>query len=230
MARWRRPGADEILLVFMLLAAIDFVWSRLSHVAGADNLLSSILITAFLAWRVSRGGRISRMILIIVSGVSYVVAALAVARFWDRAVVALVLICVVQIALLVSPPVYGRTRPAPILVRAQGWAQLMPRPPAWLLACGLLAGALVTLAYLGSMDWVAFPGCRPAASSACITLTEGYPLHWLTAHQNEPVIFKGALLKDCAQWALACTSALYLAWLWLADPKRGQRACVRCDS
>jgi hypothetical protein len=83
---------------------------------------------------------------------------------------------------------------------------------------GLLAGVLLTLAFLGNMDWVAIPGCRPASSGTCTALAEGYPLRWLTAQQNMPVISKAALLKDCVQWALACTSVLYLAWLWLAAP------------
>jgi hypothetical protein len=83
---------------------------------------------------------------------------------------------------------------------------------------GLLAGVLLTLAYLGSMGFTAISGCRPAASGACSALAEGYPLRWLTAYRNEPVIFKGALLKDCAQWAVTSMSVLYLAWLWLTAP------------
>jgi hypothetical protein len=219
VTRWRRPGADEILLVYLLLATIGFICRWLSHSYSSQNPLWSFLIAAFLAWRVSRGGRVSRMILIIGSGASCAGAALAVARQWDLSVMALVIIGAAQVALLASPPVYGRTRrPVPVPARAPGWAQLVRRPPAWLLPWGLLAGAVLTLACLGSMDWVAIPGCRPAASGACSALAEGYPLRWLTAHQNEPVISKGALLKDCAQWALASTSALYLAWLWLTAP------------
>jgi hypothetical protein len=198
---------------------IGFSWSWLTRSVGPPNPLASFLITAFLAWRVSRGGRVSRMILIIVSGASCAVTAFAVARRWDLTIMALVIICVAPVALLASPPVYGRTRrPVPIPVRALGWAQLVRRPPVWLLPWGLLAGALLTLACLGSMDFVAIAGCRPAASAACGTLAEGYPLRWLTAHQNAPVISKGALLKDCTQWALASTSALYLTWLWLTAP------------
>jgi hypothetical protein len=202
----------------MLLATIAIIWSWLSRSVGPQNPLSSFLSTAFLTWRVSRGGRISRMILIISSGASCAVAALAIARLWDLAIMALVIICAALVALLVSPPVYGRTRPTPIPVRARGWAQLVRRPPLWLLPWGLLAGALLTLAYLGSMGFTAIPGCRPVGSGACSALTEGYPLRWLTAYQNEPVIFKGALLKDGAQWALASISVLYLAWLWLTAP------------
>jgi hypothetical protein len=217
VARWRRPGANEILLVFLLLDAIGCMCSWLSHsYYSPQNPLWPFLSTAFLAWRVSRGGRISRMILIIGSGAAYAVTVLAVARLWDVAVVALAIISAVLIALLVSPPVYGRTRSTPIQVRAQSWAQLLPpRPPAWLLPWGLLAGVLVTLALLGSMGFTTIAGCRPAASDACIALSEGYPLRWLTAIQGIPVISKEALLRDSVQWALGCTSLLYLAWLWL---------------
>ena len=217
MTRWRRPGADEILLVYLLLDAIGLSWSSLSHSTGPQSLLPSFLTDLFLAWRVSRGGRVSRMILILISGGSYAAAVLAVARLWDLTTTALVIIWAAQVALLVSPPVYGRTRrPGPIHVRAQSWSQLLPpRPPAWLLPWGLLAGVLVTLACLGNMDWVAISGCRPAASDACTALAEGYPLRWLTAIQGTPVISKEALLKDSVQWALGCTSLLYLAWLWL---------------
>ena len=162
VTRWRRPGAGEILLVYVLLAAIGFTWNWLSRTYGSPAPLWSFLIAAFLAWRVSRGGRVSRMILVIASVASCAMAVLAVARRWDLSVVALVIIGAAQVALLVSPPVYGRTRrPGRSSARAPGWAQLVRRPPAWLLSWGLLAGVLVTLACLGSMDWVAIPGCRP---------------------------------------------------------------------
>jgi hypothetical protein len=68
------------------------------------------------------------------------------------------------------------------------------------------------------MDVTTIAGCRPAASDACSALAEGYPLRWLTAIQGTPVISKEALLRDSVQWALDCTSLLYLAWLWLIPP------------
>jgi hypothetical protein len=221
VTRWRRPGADEILLIYVLLATIGFVGNWLSRSAGSPHPLPSFLITAFLTWRVSRGGWFARRILIVASCASAAVAEVDVARRWDLTVMALVIIGAAQVALLASPPVYGRTRRVPTRVRAPGWARLVRRPPAWLLPWGLLAGVLVTLACLGSMDWVAVPGCKPAASDACTALAEGYPLRWLTAVQtNEPLISKGALFKDCAQWALVSTSVLYMAWLWLTSRTR----------
>jgi hypothetical protein len=209
-----------ILRVYLLLAAVGFIVNWLSgiDVRRGPGLPPSFLVTAFLVWRVSRGGRISRVLLIIGNAASCVVAALAVARQWDVAVVALIVVSAAQVALLVSPPVYGRTRPAPVPVRMRSWAQLVRRPPAWLLPCGLLAGVLVTLALLGNVDWVQIQGCMPAASDGCTALVRGYPLRWQSAYQSIPVIFEGGLLKDCVQWALVSTSFLYLGWCWLTAP------------
>jgi hypothetical protein len=221
MARWRQPGASEILLVYVLFAVVGCIGGWLSHSSALRDSVWPVLVTAFLAWRVSRGGRVSRTILLLISGASYASAALAVARLWDPGIAADAFIRAVQVLLLLTPPVYGRIRrPVSVEVRAPGWVSLVRRPPAWLVLSGLLAGVLVTAAFLASMVYVAVPGCRPATSDLCTALVEGYPLRWLTANQNTPLIFKGALLKDCVQWALVSTSVLYLAWLTMASSGR----------
>lgn len=219
MTRWRRPGVNEILLVYLLLEAVGLSVSVLVHNASARDPLGGFLTSAFFVWRVSRGGWLSRAILIVVGGVGCAEAALAVTRLWLLTDVALVAIWAAQVVLLLSPPVAARTsRPAQVSVRARGWAQVVRRPPAWLLSLGLLAGVLLTLACLGRMDWVAIQGCRPAGSDACSAMAEGYPLHWLTADQGTPLILRHALLQDAVQWALASTSVLYLLWAWLTAP------------
>jgi hypothetical protein len=212
VAQWRRPGVHEILLVFLLLAAIGSVCAWLSHSDNQNDPLASFLVAAFLSWRVARGGRFSRMLLILGSGASYTVAALDVARLWNTSVATQLIVGAAQVALLVSVPVYWHTRATPVTVRVEGWAPFTGRPPVWLLPWGLLAGVLVTLACLGHMDYALIPGCRATASGTCGALAEGYPLHWLTADRNDPVIFEGALLKDCVQWALVSMSVLYLGW------------------
>lgn len=222
VTRWRRPGADEILLAYLLLAAAGWAVSGLSHAyRPSQGPLGSFLVTIFLTWRVSRGGRISRVLLILDSVVSCAAAVLLVARMWDVAVVALVLIGAAQVVLIASPPVYGRTRqPAAVAVRAESWARLVRRPPGWLLPSGLLAGLLLTMALLGNETWAAVPGCHPAASDACTALVRGYPLRWLTAGQGGSDISRDALLRDCVQWALACMSVLYLVFCWPTVPAR----------
>jgi hypothetical protein len=215
MARWRRPGARELLLVFLLLTASILIldWLSPAAIAHYNRSVGSLLSAAFFIWLVSRGSRVARMVLIVASGLTYAVVVLAVARLWDLTIVVLVTICAVQVALLASPAVYARTRRLPYQAR-MSWTQLFRRPPPWLLPWGLVLGALVTLAYLGSMDWVTVPGCRPAAD-ACQAIAEGYPLRWLTSHHNVPVIDKYALVRDFTQWALASSSVLYVAWLRL---------------
>jgi hypothetical protein len=219
VTRWRRPGAREILLAYLVFAFIGSIVGWLSRLHDLSYWLTPFLLTVFLAWRVSRGGYVARAILIVLATVSCATAVLAVARLWDAAVVAGVITSGVQVALLLSPPVYGRTRrPARVEARMPGWSWLLRRPPVWLLSCGLLAGGLVTMACLGHMDWVTVTACRPTTSDPCTALTEGYPLPWLTARQDMPEIVKRALLRDFTQWALASTSLLYLAWLWLTAP------------
>ena len=218
MSRWRQPGASELLLAFLALNVVAFVLIVVWHpVPGLTTSLGGLLVIFFCTWRVSQGGRISRMALILFSGLAYGRVVLNVARSWDLATVALALIFAAHLALLVSPPVFARTRPAPYQVRI-GWTQLVRRPPSWLLPWALFAAMLLTLAYLGSMDSMPLqPGCNPA-SDGCIALTEGYPLRWLTGGHDVPLIDKYALFRDTVQWALTCTSGLYLAWLWLTEP------------
>jgi hypothetical protein len=67
VTRWRRPGAGEILVVYVLLGVLGFMVGQLSHDASLRDILWPFPVTAFLAWRVSRGGRVSRMILTDVS-------------------------------------------------------------------------------------------------------------------------------------------------------------------
>jgi hypothetical protein len=216
--RWRRPGAGELLLVFLALEVVASCMALLQGSAtGLGRQLESLLITAFLIWRVSRGGRISRMLLILWTALSYAVLVLAVARYWNPAIVIFVLMAAAQIALLVSPPVFARTRRTQYPARI-GWTQLVRRPPSWLLPWALFLGVLVTLACLGSIAPVPLPGCKPVPTGGCFSWTGGYPLRWLTGGQLVPAIGKYALLRDCAQWALACGSVLYLAWLWLTEP------------
>lgn len=108
MTRWRRPGAGEILLAYLLLATVESIWNWLWRPLNAQDPLQWLLVTAFLTWRVSRGGRISRVLLIIGSGLDCAAAVLAVARSWNFSIMALVIIYAVQVELLVSPSTVAR--------------------------------------------------------------------------------------------------------------------------
>jgi hypothetical protein len=166
----------------------------------------------FLAWRVSRGGRYSRGLLILATGLTYIAALLDVARAWDAPVFVLVIVYAVLMALVLSPVVYRRChRDQPGRTGGLAW----PVPPAWLLLGGIAAGIIVTLCYLSSMDWQAVPGCGPAGATIaqlpghCFTLARGFPLRFLSAGQNVPEISYPAMVRDWVQWSLVSCSALY---------------------
>ena len=210
-----------MLILFVALSAAAWVVDWLAHPVppGHGQPLSfwAVAFVAFAAWRVARGSPVFHVILLFGTVGQYLVMTLAVARNWNAAVAGLVIIFAVEIMILVSPQVIDRVGDEAVPERESGWNGLVAvarRPPAWLPSCGALTGFLVTLVSLGHMAWVTIPGCSPASSDACVTLAEGYPLYWLTAVQNAPVIDKGALFKDGVQWTLVSCSVLYVVWLW----------------
>ena len=89
----------------------------------------------------------------------------------------------------------------------------------------LLAGLVVTLLYLGNMDWATLPGCGPTGAAIaqlpnrCFGLTQGYPVRFLTTAHGIPRIDKRALIEDWAQWSLVSFSAFYLLWLSRRRPE-----------
>ena len=208
-------------MFFVVLSAAALVVNWLAHPVppGHGQPLSpwSAAAIAFAAWRVARGSPLWHVVLLFATVGQYLVVTLALARNWNAAVVGLVVIFAVETMILVSPQVIDRVGDPAVPERESGWTGLVAvvrRPPAWLPFCGALIGFLVTLVSLGNGAWVTIPGCSPASSDACVAVAEGYPLRWLTAVQNAPVIDKGALFKDGVQWTLVSCSVLYLVWLW----------------
>jgi len=234
--RWRntmahswRNNAGGLLAIYLLLglaavAAAGAARPALSCLASAkcwvpyDDQPSWLPVMAFLAWRVSRGGRVSWIGLIGWSALGYTAVATTIASVWSLPALSLLAIYAIQIALLTSPAVYQRTRGDDHAALSHPSARIA-WPPLWLISTGLLAGLVVTLLYLANMNWTPIPGCGgPGASpdqlpARCIGLAQGYPLRFLTADQNIPVINKEALVKDWAQWSLVSFSAFYLLWL-----------------
>jgi hypothetical protein len=240
---WRRPGA--LMSAYFVLVLATGPWSSQStlltvrHPAGAITL-PAIAIAAFLAWRVTRGSRVARGTLVLwtVAGFAALVRSPAMhsgslVPFW------LLVAYTGQIALLLSEPVYNRTR--------KKWAgepltqptRLWPAPPAWMLPAALAAGALLALATLGSMSFKPVPGCQApgylaphsARLASCYTLTQGYPVPYLTALPSlslnrgskvtasnldlfaNAVISKRALVEDLATWTLASATGLFVIWI-----------------
>jgi len=239
---WRKPGV--LMIAYLILFGIAGPWPTRSAPATAAQLThavdpASIVFAAFLAWRVTRGGSFARGLIILYTATG--IAALLntpVMRSGSLIGLGFLAIYLVQIALLVSTPVYNRTRKNQTGLAPDG-SWLWPVPTRWLPVSAAAAGLIMTLLFLGNMDSQPVPGCQvpgylaphSAPLAQCATLAEGYPIHYLSAVPTlslnsgnkvaagnlavfaDPVISKSAAAEDLAIWALVSFAALYLLWL-----------------
>jgi hypothetical protein len=226
---WRDPRWAGLLMVAYVLLSLAVgpdVFSKTgpgpvgpgAHVFGA-------LAAALFAWRVTRGGRISRMLLIMVTEVAFLAAAFAIASRFGPLVFGVLVAYAAQLALLFSPAVYQRTRPPGWPGRVR-WTRV--RPPSALLLFGALAGLVVTLLGLSHLG-TPVAGCYghggPVSSILCVTFADGYPLRWLAVYHSALVVNWGAMLKDLAQYTVISVSVLYGLWLGprtREEPTRGR--------
>jgi hypothetical protein len=136
-----------------------------------------------------------------------------------------------EVCLLVSTPMYLRTRPSGS-VRVYPPEPFLPRPGLWLVPVGLVAGAIATVVPLDNYRLVPFP-C-PAGHGAvgvpCLANGAGYPsayrfdfsvlqmpggnVHWLSVLAPRGVQL-AAFASDWARWSLAFLLVLYLGSLTL---------------
>ena len=240
--RWRGPGA--LMTVYLVLFVIAGPWGDISEPAGHGLVaegrnLPAILIAAVLAWRVAHGGRISRALII---GFTIVGAGAMIhsgsARAGDPAAFGLLAIYAVQVSILLSTPVYNRTRQDQADIQPAG-TPLWETPPRWMPLAAAAAGIVITLLFLGSMSYQPVPSCHArgylsphaAPMAQCETLAEGFPVPYLSALPDvglnsgsavtpanlsvsaNPVINKSAAAADLATWTLASFTACYLLWL-----------------
>ena len=239
---WRSPGA--LMTVYLVLFVVAGPWGDISE-PGRQGMVSqgrnlpAILIAAFLAWRVAHGGRISRGLIIVftIFGAGAMINSGS-ARAGDPAAFGLLAIYAVQVAILLSAPVYNRTRQDQADIRSVG-TPLWETPPRWMPLAAAAAGIVITLLFLGSMSYQPVSSCQArgylsphaAPLAQCWTLAEGFPVPYLTAPPAltlnsgsaftpanlsvfaNPVINKNAGAADLATWTLASFTAYYVLWL-----------------
>jgi hypothetical protein len=186
---WRDPRRAWLLMwaYFLLSLAVSPIIYLYIGPAGVSPMSAGHwydwIFSAFFAWRVARGGRVSRMLLIIGAGAGYLDASSRIAYQFTPELVGHLAIYAAQIALLLSPAVYLRTRP-------KGWVVEPPlrtrvRPPLALLLLGILIGLGAAL----------------------------FRLHWLIDSQAALVINWAALARDWVQYAVISASVMYGCWL-----------------
>jgi hypothetical protein len=214
---WRDPRWTGLLMLGYVLLSLAVGPDGFLRVGtgpiGPGAFLFGALAAALFAWRVSRGGRASRILLIVSTALAFLATALEIAPRFGLAVFAVLAVCAVQLALLLSPAVYRRTRPRGWDDSA-GWARV--RPPLALLLLGLLAGLAVTLVGLSHLGPP--PGCEDGAAGRapailCPTFADGFPLRWLAADHRGLIVTWSAMLKDLLEYTVISEAALYGGWL-----------------
>jgi hypothetical protein len=215
---WRDPRWTGLLMVgyFVLSLAVgpDGFFRAHTRPVGLGTTAFGALAAAFFAWRVTRGGRVARMLLIVSTGVAFAATAFEIAPRFGPVVFAALVASAAQLALLLTPAVYQRTR-ARGWVGPTGWTRV--RPPAALLLFGVLAGLVVTLLSLSHVG-TPRPGCGAGDAGrvptiGCLPVGDGYPLRWLAAYHSALVVDWGAVLKDWSQYTVVSGAVLYGGWL-----------------
>lgn len=215
---WRdRRWAGLLMGAYFLISLVagPVVYPRVgSGPLGPEGHVFGAAVAGFLAWRVTRGGRVARTLLIITAELAFLITASGIASNFGSALFALLAAYAAQVALLLSPAVYQRTRP-PGWTAPPGWARL--RPSLAVILLGVLAGLVVTLLGLSSMSGPP-PGCDLGDGGrltgiVCQTVADGAPLRWVTAAHGAPVVNWTAMARDWAQYAVLGVAALYGCWL-----------------
>ena len=219
MARVWRNSPGQLLALYLILGVVALVVVAVAHPSlSSESQPLWLPVAVFLAWRVSRGGRTSRVVLILVSINSFGSAAFIGTRLWSPGILALLAIYATQVALLASPAIYQRTRrnasPDQVPTAPMRWT-----PPLWMPLSTLLIGLVATLLSLANMGWAAIPGCGPTGPivaqlpGRCFGLAQGYPVRFLTAYQGTPLIDKAGLIEDWAHWSIVSFAVFYLLLL-----------------
>ena len=234
MARTLRPGV--LMTAYLVLFLAVGPWPGVhgvpatAHALAHDGSLSGFAIAVFLSWRVTRGSSFARGLMLAWTILGFAGTFLSQAMQSGSLVPCWLLAgCAGQLALLLSAPVYDRTRKDP-LARYPGAVSLWPAPPRRMLPAAAAAAAACMPLGLGSMGPPPGPGCDTVSSLAasCPPLSQGYPVHFLTANPvlslqdgvrpflsslSGAVIGSGALAEDLALWTLAAFAAMYLLWI-----------------
>jgi hypothetical protein len=246
MARTLRPGV--LMTAYLVLFLVAGPWPgahgvpATAHALSRDVSMSGVVIAAFLSWRITRGSSLARGLILAWTILGFAGAFMSQVLQSGSLVPCWLLAAYAgQLALLLSAPVYDRTRKDP-LARYPGRVSLWPAPPRWMLPGALATAVVGMLLGLGSMGLAHAPDCGPAGC----TLSQGYPVHFLTANPvlslqdgvrpfisslSGAVISSGGLAEDLALWTLAAFAAMYLLWIpqRRPDPARSVTALAAPD-
>lgn len=209
---WNDGPAALMAAYLMLVVAAEAI----ARSASLVFKYGWIPVVAFFCWRVTRGGHVSRGILIYTSVVNLLWAA-QLAQWWHIQAVAALVITLGGLVLLLSPAVYTRTHPGAGAASAS--IRLWPRR--WMILSAPLAGTAVAGLTLAMARRWFLPG-----SGCMIAPVEGLPQHCVGSGRGFPVpvtatvhgyhaMSQLAFVQDCVQWTVLIFTISYLVWLAL---------------
>ena len=139
---WRDPRWAGLLMgAYFLLSLVTGPAISVRLGTGILSLVTGWVCSAFFSWRVTRGGRISRMLLAVLAGAGLITAVILLAIHFSWPELGPLLAAGAQVALLLSPAVYQRTRPPDQSWRASAlWRRRRPAPLVAVLTAGVLLG------------------------------------------------------------------------------------------
>jgi hypothetical protein len=224
--RWLRSPA-VLMTAYVGLFLYAGPWA--GPVGSAHRNWGQVLVAVCLAYLACRGRRAARVLMIAYSMVGVLIMLFGSTSSWqpDPAAVRLgPFACyLAQVCLLVSAPMYERTRPSWSPARFPS-SRFLPAPRVWTVPASLAAGLIITLLPIYNLRGLACPAGHSAAPAGpCLAQGTGYPIayhfdggivrlpggniQWLDvlAPRGLEVI---AFAADWAMWSLSVALILYL--------------------
>lgn len=207
----RRPAV--LMAAYLAVFAFAGPYLHVPAARMAHRSVAELVVAVVLAVFAARGSRAVRVMMIAYSAFGCWVMLFGSSPVWTPILPRLLyMICYVfQIALLVSTPMYLRTRPDPVPLRSRDpW---LPVPRVWALLVSAAGGLGITLLHLGNQ--------RPIPCPAHVTLLAHTPC--LAAGFGEPFAWTwfGGYTQDTADGMTR--------WLFVATPSGVQVAPFAAD-
>jgi hypothetical protein len=211
---YRQPAA--LMVSYLVVATAAELLGQSADMAKQTIGVEAVPVLALLSWRVTRGGWVSRGLLIYyVSARQLIGAAGLGGQWWHIQPAAVSALALAGLLLLLSPAVYARTHPG----RPSATSRMRLRPSRWLVVAAPLTGtAAAGLALAVTRRWYQpGPGCMTGPVEGmpprCVGVGQGFPVPVAATVHGSHTLSQLAFVQDCVQWTVMILTGSYLLWL-----------------